>query len=113
MEEVAPLAVSDAALLAPEEIKNKPKGDVLGKGERTKTDKKRERRKKKIKQKVHAIEKQKKDILSTTKPGKINKKISDSLIAKVTKDKNVSKVKIFNKCSSFHWVLIFCHFLDE
>ncbi|XP_016055766.1 PREDICTED: U3 small nucleolar ribonucleoprotein protein MPP10 [Miniopterus natalensis] len=48
MEEVAPVSVSDAALLAPEEVKEKNKaGDIKTAAEQTATDKKRERRRKK------------------------------------------------------------------
>ncbi|XP_039709383.1 U3 small nucleolar ribonucleoprotein MPP10 isoform X2 [Pteropus medius] len=48
MEEVAPVSASDAALLAPEEVKEKNKaGDVKGSAEKTATDRKRERRKRK------------------------------------------------------------------
>ena len=80
MEEVAPIAVSDAAMLAPEEIKRKSKGDVIGAGERTKTDKKRERRHKKVFQR----EKYQKQAIG----GK-------GLTEKVMKGRNVEKVTIF------------------
>lgn len=78
MEEVAPVAVSDAAMLAPEEVKRKSRGEVIGAGERTKTDKKRDRRHKKD------LQRQKYQKQSTG--GK-------SLIEKVSKSRNVEKVR--------------------
>ncbi|XP_071570908.1 U3 small nucleolar ribonucleoprotein protein MPP10 [Temnothorax nylanderi] len=96
MEEVAPVATTDATLLAPEEIKTKPRGNLIGKSERTKTDMKRERRRKKSRQgaKQQAIEKKEK--LKTLQPG-IAKKYKDkkekaALLKKLTKDKNVTKL---------------------
>lgn len=54
VEEVTPVGVSDASLLAPQEVKTKPKGEMVAKGERTRTQKLRERRLKKALQKRRA-----------------------------------------------------------
>lgn len=95
MEEVAPIAVSDATLLAPEEVRKRPVGDEIGKLERTSTDKKRERRKKKNKQKVikkqqdkQIEEKEKLGIKVTTKEKQ------QQLMKQVTKSRNVIKVSL-------------------
>ncbi|KAJ8934519.1 hypothetical protein NQ314_013302 [Rhamnusium bicolor] len=96
MEEVAPVASSDAALLAPEEVKNKVKGEVIGKSERTTADKNRERRKKKLKQRAHLKEKQKREVLvNKLNPGlgnKYSKEKARKLLQQVTKERNVEKM---------------------
>lgn len=111
MEEVAPVTATEASLLAPEEIGNKPKGDILGNyieivkiklyfkhlgcfmniifvignTEKTKTDKNRERRKKKLKQKKH------KEIISKNmlSNGKAKGKVK---MSEVLKNRNTQKV---------------------
>lgn len=103
MEEVAPLAVSDANLLAPEEVKVRPKGDVIGRTERTMSDKKRERRQKKLKQKLKhkandkKIEEKEKLGIKVT-----SKERQTQLMKQVTKSRNVIKViSCFRSSSSF------------
>ncbi|XP_011687126.1 PREDICTED: U3 small nucleolar ribonucleoprotein protein MPP10 [Wasmannia auropunctata] len=96
MEEVAPVTATDATLLAPEEIKTKQRGDLIGKAERTKTDMKRERRRKKSRQRAKQQATEKKEKLRALQPG-IAKKYKDkkekaALVEKVTKDRNVMKL---------------------
>lgn len=96
MEEVAPVAATDATLLAPEEVKGRIKGDLIGKSERSDADKNRERRKKKRKQKIHASEKAKREnTINKLNPGlanKYSKEKAKKQLEKVVKDKNVDKV---------------------
>ena len=61
MEEVAPVGASNADLLAPAEVVDKTKGELMTEADKTKTDRKRERRAKKLKVKAKLQERARKD----------------------------------------------------
>ncbi|KAH8377616.1 hypothetical protein KR093_006267, partial [Drosophila rubida] len=101
MEEVAPVAVSDAKLLAPEEVFRGPKHMPMGKTERTNTDKNRERRKKKQKQRAINSALEKRD-LQRAKEGKAptQREANAKLLKAVTKSRNVQKITSSNDQSA-------------
>ena len=97
MEEVAPVAASDAMLLAPEEAHEK-KVELKGDTEKTDTDKKRERRSKKLKQRLKAKEQlKKKKLVNKLNPGLGNKYAKKKALKELEKEskssKNISVVK--------------------
>uniref|UniRef100_A0A182NGL7 U3 small nucleolar ribonucleoprotein protein MPP10 n=1 Tax=Anopheles dirus TaxID=7168 RepID=A0A182NGL7_9DIPT len=98
MEEVAPVATSDATLLAPEEVHRRPKGDVMSKEERTKTDQNRERRLKKrfqqtkFRREAEREKKQMEKAAAGDNKSQQNRALQASLLKKVTKAKNVQQM---------------------
>ncbi|KAB1257439.1 U3 small nucleolar ribonucleoprotein MPP10 [Camelus dromedarius] len=98
MEDVAPVSVSDAALLAPEEVKEKNKaGDIKTAAEKTSTDKKRERRKKKYRKHMKIKEKEKqRRLVEKSNPdqaGKWTKAVASERLKQLTKTGRASLLK--------------------
>ncbi|XP_042868773.1 U3 small nucleolar ribonucleoprotein protein MPP10-like [Penaeus japonicus] len=92
IEEATPLTMSDATTLAPQEIMAPVQGELMGKDERTETDKNRERRKKKQHQKNRAREQEKKlqEKLKKAGPGgKLNTKSTLKVVEKAVKEGHV------------------------
>ncbi|XP_075064217.1 U3 small nucleolar ribonucleoprotein MPP10 [Mixophyes fleayi] len=98
MEEVAMVGVSEAAVLAPEEIKEKNKaGDIKTNAEKTVTDKKRERRKKKAVKRVKIKEREQRQKLAekmrAEKGTKPSKEAAAANLKKLTKEGKATVLK--------------------
>ncbi|XP_043281804.1 U3 small nucleolar ribonucleoprotein protein MPP10-like [Venturia canescens] len=117
MEEVAPVATTDATLLAPEEIKPKPRGELMGRGERTSTDMKRERRKKKLKQRTHqkASEKKEANLAEKLKASgkKYRKGEAAAVINKLMKARNIVKIDETNSKAPKSSTAFFAQLQDQ
>ncbi|XP_074649601.1 U3 small nucleolar ribonucleoprotein MPP10-like isoform X2 [Tubulanus polymorphus] len=102
MEEVAPVSVSDAAMLAPEEIQEKNRGIEIGKSERTETDKKRDRRKiKTAKRKKIKEKEQREKLVEKIRPGLGNKYSKERALSELEKaSKATDKLSLIKDKSS-------------
>nr|SVE86871.1 EOG090X09DZ [Daphnia similis] len=97
MEEIAPVTVSDANLLAPQEVQDPTRGVLKGKTEKEKTDLLRERRKKKSAQRVRHKERERTEkAVDKANPGLGNKHAKARVLRnlqKAEKEGTVSLIK--------------------
>jgi len=93
IEEVAPTAASNATLLAPAEVVDKKKGELKEDEEKTKTDKKRQRREKKAIKRAAIREREKREALvAKINPGLGNKYSKQKAIKKLEEAEKQGKV---------------------
>ena len=93
MEEVAPVSASNATLLAPDEVIEKQKGELVAGEERTATDKNRERREKKAAKRAAKKERERKEALvEKMNPGLGNKYSKEKAMKKLEADEKQGKL---------------------
>merc|ERR1719510_1198822 len=103
MEEVAPVAATNAVLLAPEEVVDKKKGELMDDREKTKTDRKRDKREKKAKLKAKIKEKERKEkLVAKIKPGLGNKYSKEKALKKLEEAEKQGQVINLNKKEKDH-----------
>lgn len=93
MEEVAPIAASNATLLAPAEVVDKAKGELMDDAEKTETDKKRERREKKAKKSAVRKNRERREAqVEKMNPGLGNKYSKKKALKKIEEAEKQGKV---------------------
>jgi len=115
MEEVAPVGASNATLLAPAEVVDSRKGELMTEGDKTKTDRKRERRQKKVlvKAKLNEKARKEKEKLSSQKDSVISKKSAMKEIENAEKRGKLKTVKETDKNSALKSSTAFFNVLQD
>jgi len=118
MEEVAPVSASNGDLLAPAEVVDKAKGELMGDQEKSTTDRNRERRKKKTKKRTAIKERERrakeKAETNTEEDGKlVSKKKAEKDVAMAEKQGKLKTVKDKDKNSALKSSTAFFNVLQD
>ena len=100
MEEVAPVAATNSVLLAPAEVVDKKKGELVDDKEKTQTDRKRAKREKKAKVKAKIKDKERKEkLVAKANPGLGNKYSKEKMMKQLEAAEKQGGVININKKS--------------
>ncbi|KAI8384623.1 U3 small nucleolar ribonucleoprotein complex, subunit Mpp10 [Radiomyces spectabilis] len=101
MEDVTPVNVSDATLLAPEEVYDKKRGEVKSTSEMDQSERKRARQlKKKLKRKDKAMKEQQMKMIEKLNPGLGHKQAKTKAVKELLGQKNVTVIGKDGKATS-------------
>ncbi|KAI8335544.1 U3 small nucleolar ribonucleoprotein complex, subunit Mpp10 [Chlamydoabsidia padenii] len=97
MEEIIPVNVSDATLLAPEEVYDKKQGDIKDQSEMTQEERRRARKQKKMaKRKENAIKDKERELLAKSRPasarGFVDRQSKTKAVKELIGQKNVTVI---------------------